>query len=56
MRSLLAVAAMATIGLIGSISTALAADPPISVPEPMTMGVLAAGAAGLIALRKFRGK
>ena len=51
---------LATAGLLmlGSAMPALAGvNPvPISVPEPLTAGLLAAGAVGLFALRKFRGK
>jgi hypothetical protein len=46
---------MASFAFLASASTALAAVP-LDVPEPMTMSLLAAGAAGLIAYRKFRGK
>ena len=48
----------ASLLVLGSMMPALAGvnPEPIPVPEPLTAGLLAAGAVGLFALRKFRGK
>jgi hypothetical protein len=53
---LCSVLATASLLMVGSMMSASAGLNPIAVPEPMTAGLLAAGAAGLYALRKFRGK
>ncbi len=54
-RSVIAATVSAFAVIVAATSSALAADP-IPVPEPMTLGLVAAGAAGLIVLRRFRGK
>lgn len=53
---LAATAAMIAGGILGLTQAAMAGVEPIAVPEPMTMGMVAAGAAGLYALKKLRNR